>query len=522
MMTGAANPDIADPTYALLPGSFADHLTSYAGALLNNSQTKMTLWLTKGASGTSGAIEEPCNYSGKFPTAALHTSYRGGTTLGEAWFRHMGFVPLQTLFLGDPLTRPWTQNNPVAVNNAPVGPWSGSWDLDVSATAALPGATIATLELWLDGVRLARVAAPGPLQLESGGLADGLHEVRVRAIDDSAAEHAGEWSGWIQVANAGLSVDLTCAQPAGDLAQVYTFDFAVTGGVPERVQLLRGGRVVASSPQGSGSVDLYGSSLGAGPVRVIAEARFAGGLRARSAPVDLQIDYSGAASAVPIAFDADLDAAARGTVLVELPASAPDPGFDLTYTVLSAPAQATLVGGFGSWRVYDVPATAYGEDNLTFQVTGPAGPSNPATVTLHYQNECPDPYVYCTASANSTGAPAHIFHTGSTQISQDQFILGAYSVPAGSFGLFVYGQDQTAFPAGDGTFCMQNNWQRLPIVQADPFGLVSHALDFQNPPQPTGMITAGSTWGFQLWYRDTGFGQAGYNFTDALSVTFCD
>ncbi|HRV82632.1 MAG TPA: hypothetical protein P5218_14445, partial [Planctomycetota bacterium] len=147
VMTGAATPDILNLDYSLLPGSFADHLTSYAADLTNNSQAKMTLWLTKGASGTSGAIEEPCNYAGKFPTAALHTSYRQGATLGEAWFRHLAYAPFQTLFLGDSLTRPYYQAPTVSVPGAPTGPVTGTLVLTPQASASVPGASIAGVEL---------------------------------------------------------------------------------------------------------------------------------------------------------------------------------------------------------------------------------------------------------------------------------------------------------------------------------------------------------------------------------------
>ena len=34
-------------------------------------------------------------------------------------------------------------------------------------------------------------------------------------------------------------------------------------------------------------------------------------------------------------------------------------------------------------------------------------------------------------------------------------------------------------------------------------------------------IDAGETWNFQFWYRDPSAGGAGFNFTDALSITFC-
>jgi hypothetical protein len=35
-------------------------------------------------------------------------------------------------------------------------------------------------------------------------------------------------------------------------------------------------------------------------------------------------------------------------------------------------------------------------------------------------------------------------------------------------------------------------------------------------------VLTGETWNFQFWYRDKPFGGADYNFSDGLTVTFCD
>jgi hypothetical protein len=40
------------------------------------------------------------------------------------------------------------------------------------------------------------------------------------------------------------------------------------------------------------------------------------------------------------------------------------------------------------------------------------------------------------------------------------------------------------------------------------------------PDPPAGVISAGSTWNFQLWYRDGGAGPGSSNFSDGISVTF--
>jgi hypothetical protein len=107
IMTGWASPDIVGADMTILPGAFCDHLTSYAGHFDTSSQTKMSAWITKGASGSWGTVEEPCNSSGKFPHARMHIYYYQGLSLGEAVLRSVGYIPFQGLLYGDPLTRPF-------------------------------------------------------------------------------------------------------------------------------------------------------------------------------------------------------------------------------------------------------------------------------------------------------------------------------------------------------------------------------------------------------------------------------
>src|SRR5690606_33177530 len=107
IVTGWADPDIDGAPMTLLPGAFADHLTSWAATFDINNQTKISAWIRRGASGSAGTVEEPCNYPGKFPHANLHAFYFQGLSLGEAYFRSLGHLPFQGLFIGDPLTRPF-------------------------------------------------------------------------------------------------------------------------------------------------------------------------------------------------------------------------------------------------------------------------------------------------------------------------------------------------------------------------------------------------------------------------------
>ncbi len=95
-------------TNTYLPGSFADHLTSFAGRITgSNGQMSALRWLEAGASGSHGTVVEPCNYTSKFPNAELLVpSYFSGATLAQAMWYSVAW-PGEGIFLGDPLTKPW-------------------------------------------------------------------------------------------------------------------------------------------------------------------------------------------------------------------------------------------------------------------------------------------------------------------------------------------------------------------------------------------------------------------------------
>ncbi|TDM05407.1 MAG: TIGR03790 family protein [Ideonella sp. MAG2] len=97
-------------TNQFLPGAVADHLTSFAGLLPDaNGQMPATAWLKAGATGSYGTVEEPCNYTEKFPSPqVLMKHYLRGETLIEAYWKSVKW-PGQGLFLGDPLASPWLQ-----------------------------------------------------------------------------------------------------------------------------------------------------------------------------------------------------------------------------------------------------------------------------------------------------------------------------------------------------------------------------------------------------------------------------
>lgn len=90
-----------------LPGAIGDHLTSAGGVLFGGSQMSSLAWLQAGATGSYGAVVEPCNFPGKFPVPGLvMTHYLQGETLIEAYWKSV-LMPGQGLFIGEPLARPF-------------------------------------------------------------------------------------------------------------------------------------------------------------------------------------------------------------------------------------------------------------------------------------------------------------------------------------------------------------------------------------------------------------------------------
>ena len=386
IMTGWATLDIEGGDFAILPGAFCDHLTSWAATFDINSQTKVSSWIRKGASASWGAVEEPCNYAGKFPHARIHLYSFLGLSLGEAVYRSVNYIPFQGLFYGDPLTRPFAYLPSVDVPDAPTGPVSGVVTLTPTAAATSPGAQIAALDLLIDGVLYDTIAPGDAFVVDTVDLGDGWHDLRVLAYDDTDQRFTGRWLGSMTTDNRGRSVALVASPTAGNWTTTFTADIAASGGDVAEVRLLHNGRVVAAASGASAALDVFGLTVGAGPAQVQAEALYTDGRKVRSAPQVLEIDYAAdtPAGQPPVAFSYTKYVLGREPVVVELPATYDDPNAALTYNVLSAPVQATVVSSTGPYRMLRVDPLAEGTDTMTFQVDSPSGSSNVATVTIVY------------------------------------------------------------------------------------------------------------------------------------------
>jgi len=95
------------PKLRFRAGAAADHLTSTGGVLEGGGQMSALEWLRQGATASYGAVSEPCNHLGKFPSPAVFLNhYLRGDTLLEAYWKSVA-MPGQGLFIGEPLSRPY-------------------------------------------------------------------------------------------------------------------------------------------------------------------------------------------------------------------------------------------------------------------------------------------------------------------------------------------------------------------------------------------------------------------------------
>ena len=106
--TGAKHVPYLD-SINFVPGAIADHLTSSGGRLTGSGQMNALEWLKAGATGSFGAVVEPCNFPQKFPNPKiLLKHYLNGDTLIEAYWKSVVW-PGQGIFIGEPLSAPFAE-----------------------------------------------------------------------------------------------------------------------------------------------------------------------------------------------------------------------------------------------------------------------------------------------------------------------------------------------------------------------------------------------------------------------------
>lgn len=392
ILTGMAAPDLPNGSFTVLPGAYCDHLTSWAATFDIADQTKVSAWIAKGATASWGAVEEPCNYAGKFPHARMQVYYYKGASMGESVFRAAGFVPFQGLLYGDPICRPFDYPVSVTVDDAPADAVSGVVELTPMGTTSKPDSFVLEYDVLVDNRQVARDFVK-PIAFDTTTLEDGWHDLRVVGYDTSLVQTHGTWTGELVVNNLGRSTTISPQATGGDLSTTLAFDAASiaggVGGAPVEIRLVQHGRVLASIQGCEGVLRTTGLALGAGRSRVQAEALFADGMRVRSAPVEVDIAYANGTPSgdPPTASGQTIYLAPGESTLVELPFADDDAGDVPTFEVLTPPANATITPGpAGPYRLLTADADATGFDSLTFRAVSGRGASGEARVVIVYTN----------------------------------------------------------------------------------------------------------------------------------------
>jgi len=279
-------------------GALAEHLTSTAAAVggglfKTGSQMSFTEWLRWGAYGSSGSVSEPLAIAEKFPHPRLHSHYRNGATLAEAFMLSI-VQPRHQLVSGDPLLQPYAYVPSVSISspaqNATV---SGNVTVRASANPANGGPALRSeRHLFVNGTRKATFTG-NSVTLDTTTLADGFHEIRVVAFTNNAVRTQGSATRFIRVNNQGANVritniptavnyrgNITVSADAGDLSDL------------DRIEIVANDIALATIPSRVGSATFPAQLLGHGnSTKVFAVAVRSDGTEVWSMPRTVNINW---------------------------------------------------------------------------------------------------------------------------------------------------------------------------------------------------------------------------------------
>lgn len=113
---------------------------------------------------------------------------------------------------------------------------------------------------------------------------------------------------------------------------------------------------------------------------------------------------------------------------------------------------------------------------------------------------------YCASNANSTGQMALLDTMGPVCLADEQFTLRTVNLPQDEFGYYFFSQTKTNVPGfggSQGVLCVGGSIIRFAknVLNSGSAGEMIFTPDLDNLPGGA-VFTHGSTWNFQLWFRD--------------------
>jgi hypothetical protein len=154
-------------------------------------------------------------------------------------------------------------------------------------------------------------------------------------------------------------------------------------------------------------------------------------------------------------------------------------------------------------QVGHFPNTAGTTGNVTItQTAAPTGPGTSYCAGDGSGTACPIANGGAgEGCANSTGSGAVLSASGSDSASTDDLVLSATNLPDGEFGLYFQGNNAVNGGAGitfgDGLRCAGFEAQRLELTTSAGGASATSASIVTK-----GLVNAGDTKYYQLWYRD--------------------
>ena len=161
---------------------------------------------------------------------------------------------------------------------------SGSVGIEAASTVSQDATSVARLELYIDGLLSDTLDADrGRFNIDTTQLSDGIHEFRIVAIADNAAETEGISIRRFQIDNQGQSVSVSEQRFDGDDQETIEIQVAVAQGdaTIDRIELRHLGRAVAASEGLATEIDLSLGLLAYGENTVTPVAVFADGHEVR-------------------------------------------------------------------------------------------------------------------------------------------------------------------------------------------------------------------------------------------------
>jgi hypothetical protein len=271
LTTGSATLGLRSSNCKFLPGALLDNLTSAAGQFIippnaPHPQTPISEFLRAGVTGASGCVVEPMAVPEKFPSPHLHVHYARGCSLAEAFYQSVA-GPAQLIIIGDPLCQPWATPPTVSVAGVTEGTIIKD-KVQITPTAKYPDRRAASrFELYVDGLRKDAIGAGKKFDLATATLADGWHELRVVAIDNTPIAVQGAWIGLVQVKNGRDAVQLS-APESSRVALSGTLNLQVTSTSKEEAAVFHNNRRLGVVAGGSGKLAVNAAQLGRGRIEL--------------------------------------------------------------------------------------------------------------------------------------------------------------------------------------------------------------------------------------------------------------